>query len=108
MNPVGLPKGTNDYPALRCEPGGIPAGISAKQVWSHIGFRTSAQKVLLQFAQRYGKADPDQEGVARLLDLLAESSLLAPVRLHGFKQDVELYQVSDDCLMLDLAVEGRN
>jgi hypothetical protein len=107
MNPVGLPKGPNDYPALRCEPGTIPKGITAKQVWSHIGFRTSGQKVLLQFAQRYGGADPEQEGVARLLDLLAENSLLAPVRLHGFKGDIELYQVSDDCLVLDLTVEER-
>ena len=107
MNPVGLPKGPNDYPALRCEPGDIPQGVSVKQVWSHAGFRTSAQKILLHFARRLGGSEPDPEGISRLFDLLAEASLLTPARLYGFKKDVELYQVSDDCLTLELAVEGR-
>ena len=50
---------------------------------------------------------PSREGVERLLELLAEFSFLTPATLHGFRGSIELYQVSDDCLKLALAVEAR-
>src|SRR5262245_10676329 len=77
-NPVGLPVASDGYPTLRCDPDELPKGVAAKQVWSPTGFRTVAQKVLLHFTQRLAKAVPEQEGVERLLRLLAEESLLVP------------------------------
>ena len=107
QNPVGLPLGPDDYPALRHDPGEVPAGISIKQVWSETGFRTSAQKILLHFTRRLSNAVPSPEGVERLLRLLAEGSFLTPAKLLGYKADVRLYQVRDDCLELEMAFEGR-
>ena len=107
QNPVGMPIGTDNYPDLRCDPDEVPAGVSVKQIWSPVGFRTSTQKVLLHLSQRLANAVPTPEGVEFLLRLLAEESFLAPATLHGYKQDVRLYQVSTDCLELELATEDR-
>jgi replicative superfamily II helicase/very-short-patch-repair endonuclease len=107
QNPVGLPMGSDGYPTLRCDIGDLPAGISVKQVWSLQGFRTLAQKVLLQFTQRLSKEVPDADGLERFLRLLAEQSLLVPVKLFGYSKDCTLFQVGDDALELDLATEDR-
>src|SRR5262249_14304817 len=107
MKPVGLPKRADDYPDLRGERDDVPNGVEIRQVWSHAGFRTAAQKVLVHLTDRIAARVPDRDGVARFLELLADFSFLAPVTLHGYQKSIELYQVSDDCLKLDLAVEGR-
>ena len=87
MKPVGLPRRADDYPALRHEPGEVPDGIEAKQFWSQGGgFRTSAQKVLTHLSRRLADAEPDAEGVARLLELLAEYSLISLAKLHGYRK----------------------
>jgi replicative superfamily II helicase len=107
QNPVGMPQGGDDYPSLRQDLDDVPSGISVKQVWSLHGFRTLAQKVLLHFTQRLSKTVPDPDGVERFLRLLAEESLLVPVKLHGYSKDCSLYQVGDDGLELELATEDR-
>ena len=66
MNPVGLPRGANDYPSLRSEAGEVPSGVSIRQIWSVSGFRTAAQKVLLNLTQRLAGQMPSREGVERL------------------------------------------
>jgi hypothetical protein len=107
QNPVGLPLGGDGYPSLRQELDEVPSGVSVKQVWSLHGFRTLAQKVLLHFTQRLSKTVPDPEGVERFLRLLADESLLVPVKLHGYSKDCTLYQVGDDGLELELATQDR-
>ena len=106
QRPVGLPRRADGFPALRHEAGDVPDGVEAEQIWSHAGFRTSAQKVLLHLTRRLSGVEPDAEGVTRLIERLAEFSLLSPVKLHGYRKSIELYQVGDDGLKLALAVEG--
>lgn len=107
QNPVGLPMGSDGYPVLRAEADDLPAGVQIKQIWSLVGFRTVAQKVLLQFTTRLSNAVPDPKGVERLLRLLADESFLAPVKLYGYNKDCTLFQVGEDCLELEPATEDR-
>jgi len=107
QNPVGLPIGSDGYPVLRADIDELPAGVQIKQIWSLIGFRTVAQKVLLQFTTRLSNATPDASGVERFLRLLAEESFLVPVKLYGYSKDCTLFQVGEDCLELELATQNR-
>ena len=108
QNPVGLPVGKDNYPALFKDDAGenCPVGVTIKIVWGKSHVPAAPQKTIQQLLKRMGAPTPDLDAIKNILRLLAHEGYLKRDNLHGIKgQPIELYQANDAVLLLALATE---
>ncbi len=109
-NPVGIPVGQDNYPALFTDdaPSDLPIGVTVKPVWGKSHTQAAPQKVVSLLLERFGAPLPDLESIRLLLKMLAEFGYLKLDSLHGVRgQPVDLYQVNDALIELKLAIEDQ-
>lgn len=86
------------------DPAEVPYGITLTNAWRRggRGRAPSLERILRHLLGRFGGADPTEDRMEELLELLRQDSYLVAVDLFGSRDRRRLLQLNDEVLHLDL------
>jgi len=111
-NPTGYACDDQGSPLAWIDQSEIPAGVTVLNAWRRPkagGRGPSLERKLRHLLSRMGGAEPDDEHMVQLLELLARGPhLIVAQPLHGHRKVRQLLQVSADVVSLELVAPAEH